>query len=255
MGFYQSKAWRGLLDVLKTERVTQDGILLCEHCGKPIVHKYDCIGHHVIPLNESNINDASIALNPDNIMLVHHVCHNRIHNKLGLFTKQVYLVWGSPLSGKTTWVNEVKEYGDLVIDMDSIWQCISGCNRYDKPDRLKGVAFGVRDTLIEMVKYRRGNWRNAYVIGGYPLSGERERLIKVLGARDVFIDCEYEECMERLKRCENRNTGEWKKYVNDWWRKSGNTPPRSRNEQRRGNCCEGLKIRRNEKIEIFRLEN
>lgn len=227
MGFYQSKAWRGLLDVLKSERLADDGMLYCEYCGKPIVKAYDCIGHHKIALNAGNVNDASIALNPDNIQLVHHVCHNKIHNKLGYVEKQVYLVWGSPLSGKSTWVNTVHEYGDLIVDIDSIWQCVSGMDRYVKPDRLKSNVFGIRDTLLDMVKYRRGNWNNAYVVGGYPLIGERERLIKMLGAREVYIDCEYEECIARLNVCDDRNVSEWKKYIDDWWRKSRMGPPGS----------------------------
>lgn len=227
MGFYQSKAWRGLLDVLKSERLADDGMLYCEYCGKPIVKAYDCIGHHKIALNASNVNDATVALNPDNIQLVHHICHNHIHNKLGYVEKQVYLVWGSPLSGKSTWVNTVHEYGDLIVDIDSIWQCVSGMDRYVKPDRLKSNVFGIRDTLLDMVKYRRGNWNNAYVVGGYPLIGERERLIKMLGAREVYIECEYEECIARLNVCGDRNVSEWKKYIDDWWRKSRMGPPGS----------------------------
>ena len=49
--FYKSKEWIDLLELLKLERVTSDGELLCEHCHKPIVKKYDCIGHHRIELN------------------------------------------------------------------------------------------------------------------------------------------------------------------------------------------------------------
>lgn len=223
MGFYQSKAWINLLNVLKNERVNEAGEIICEYCGKPITKKYDCIGHHKIPLTESNVNNAEVSLNPDNIALVHHVCHNRIHNKLTNWyvPKQVYLVWGSPFSGKSTYVNEVRERGDLIVDIDNIWQCVSGCKRYVKPDRLKGVVFDVRDKLLESVKYRRGNWNNAYVIGGYPLIGERERLIKTLGAREIFIECSYDECMMRLKNCDDgRDMNEWKKYIDDWWRKS-----------------------------------
>ncbi len=224
--FYRSKAWVDLMQLIKSERLTDYGELICEHCGKPIVRKYDCIGHHKIHLAESNVNDALVALNPDNIMLVHHVCHNRIHNKLGHVYKQVYLVWGSPLSGKSTYVEDVAQYGDLIVDIDNIWQCVSGCNRYIKPDRLKSNVFGVRDTLLEMVKYRRGNWNNAYIIGGYPLIGERERLIASLGAREIFIECGYDECISRLKsNKDGRAWAEWKKYIDDWWRRSNKSPP------------------------------
>lgn len=220
--FYRSTEWMLLRLSVINNRLTDKGETVCEHCGKPIVRSYDCIGHHTVELTERNVHDATVALNEDNIMLVHHVCHNKIHHKLGYVSKQIYLVWGSPLSGKSTWVNEVLEPGDMMVDMDSIWQCISGCERYVKPNRLIDNVFGIRDALLDMVRMRRGGWNNAYIIGGYPLIGERERLINRLGAREIFIECEYEECLARLKcldGSDGRNYGEWKKYIDDWWEK------------------------------------
>lgn len=226
-GFYQSKAWVNLMAVIRMERVNSDGQIICEHCGKPIVHKYDCIGHHKIELNEANVNNADIALNPDNIMLVHHRCHNKIHDKLGYSNRQVFLVYGSPLSGKTTFVEGNKNEGDLVVDVDNIWQCVSGCARYTKPNRLKSCVFSVRDHMIDMVRMRQGKWLNAWVIGGYPLVSERERLLKSLGAREVFVDTSRENCVRRLRECsDGRNFEEWEKYISDWWEKFSQPLPR-----------------------------
>lgn len=216
--FYRSKEWERLLQVLKNERLDSQGYIICADCGKPIVRAYDCIGHHIIELTEENYTDANISLNPDNIALIHHKCHNKIHNKLGYAQRQVYVVYGSPLSGKSSYVAEAMAEGDLVIDMDSIWQCVSGCERYVKPNRLKSVVFAVRDNLLESVKYRRGKWLNAYIIGGYPFKAERDRLIDTLGAREVFIDTDKETCINRLLACEdNRDKVEWERYINDWW--------------------------------------
>lgn len=216
--FYRSDNWVNLLKVIKLERMDAQGNIICAHCGRPIVRAYDCIGHHVIHLTEENYTDANISLNPDNIQLVHHKCHNIIHNKLYSGNRQVFIVYGSPLSGKSSYVAEAMAEGDLIIDMDSIWQCVSGCERYIKPNRLKSVVFAVRDNLLESVKYRRGKWLNAYIIGGYPYQAERERLAESLGAREVFIDTDREECLSRLLACEDsRDKDEWTKYINDWW--------------------------------------
>ena len=213
--FYRSNEWTNLRTLLINERTTD--YLYCEHCNKPILKAYDCIAHHVIELTEQNYTDANISLNPDNIMLVHHRCHNKIHNKLGYSGREVYLVYGSPLSGKTSYVNSVLEQGDLVIDIDSIWQCISGQPRYVKPNRLKSVVFSVRDNLLESVKYRRGKWSNCYIIGGYAFEPERNRLLDMLGAKPIFINTSQSECLERLQHCEDRDIQEWTKYINDWW--------------------------------------
>lgn len=218
--FYQSKPWSNLLQVIRNERLNEHGELICEHCGKPITAKYDCIGHHKVYLTEANVNDAMISLNPDNVALVHHRCHNKIHEKFEYKPKQVFLVYGAPLSGKSTWVDDVRCVGDLIVDIDNIWQCVSGCERYVKPERLNANVFGVRDKLLEQVKFRQGKWNNAYVIGGYPLSGERERLIKSLGAREIFIDTSMDECLARLQACnDGRNVSDWTKYIEDWFRK------------------------------------
>ena len=220
--FYQSKEWVRLTQIIRAERLNGEGFNVCAYCGEPIITAYDCICHHIEYLTEENVNDVAISLNPDNIQLVHHKCHNIIHNKFGYSKRGVYLVYGSPLSGKTSWVNGVCNEGDLILDIDSIWQCVSGCDRYIKPNRLKSVVFGVRDRLLEDIKYRRGKWVNAYIIGGYPLIGERERLCKELGAEEVYIDCTLDECLKRFEMLEDtdrRQNEEWKKFILDWWNK------------------------------------
>lgn len=210
--FYKSKEWLNLLEKLKLERVNDNGELICEYCGKPITLKYDCIGHHVIHLTEANVNDYNISLNPNNIVLIHHKCHNIIHERFeGNRPKHVYIVYGSPCSGKSTWVEKVATKDDLILDIDKIWECISVCDKYHKPSRLKANVFGIRDAILDQIRTRTGQWLNAYVIGGYPLAMDRKRLADSLGAEQVFIDTDKDTC---LGRCVN---DEWKGFVNDWW--------------------------------------
>ena len=209
--FYKSKEWEGLVEQLKIERVNEHGQLICEYCGKPITRKYDCIGHHEIELTEDNVNDYQISLNEDNIKLIHFKCHNKIHNRFDGFYQTVYLVYGSPCSGKTTWVNDVANDDDLILDIDSIWTCISKQDKYNKNNRLKANVFGIRDCIIDQIRCRVGMWRNAYIIGGYPLRTDRDRLCSLLKAKPIFIDTSKEEC---LLRCVN---DDWKQFVEDWF--------------------------------------
>lgn len=219
--FYKSKQWQKLLSVIKMERLDENGQIICAHCGKPIVDKYDCIGHHTIFLTEENVNDTDISLNPDLIQLVHHRCHNRIHDKLGYTKQEIFLVYGSPLAGKSSYVDGIKEAGDLIIDIDRIWVCVSGCPMHEKPPKLNSVVFGVRDLLMDFIKHRVGKWNNAYMIGGFPLISERERICRTLGAREIFIDTPKEICIERLKACDDRDQDDYMIYIEDWWRKYG----------------------------------
>ena len=221
--FYRSKAWTELVARLRLERAKDDGSLLCEHCGKPILRKYDCIGHHDTELTEDNVDDVMVSLNPDNIKLVHFKCHNEIHERFGFgrpasVRQEVYIVWGSPCSGKTTWVGQVAEDCDIVLDIDKLWAAIRAdcCGQYDKPDQLKTNVFAMRDLLIDMIRVRRGKWRSAYIIGGYPLEGERERLADLVGADKVIhIDTPKEICLERAKFKGEK----WIKFVENWWEK------------------------------------
>lgn len=212
------------MSTLKIERANEDGEIICDYCGKPITRAYDIIGHHKTELTDENCNDYNISLNPDNVALVHHRCHNYIHNKFGYKERQIFLIYGAPLSGKTSYVRESMNSGDLIIDMDNIWQCISGCDRYVKPNNLKSVAFKIRNELIECARYRNGKWRNVYIIGGYPIQSDRERLCKELGAREIYIECDKEECLRRLEASNDRDKDEWKKYIEGWF--NIYTPPR-----------------------------
>lgn len=226
--FYQSKEWTGLMQIIKQARLNDDGQLICEHCGKSIIKVYDCIGHHKIELTEQNVNDYNISLNADNIMLVHHKCHSIIHDRLGMSgdRRQIYLVYGPPLCGKHAWVKENMSAGDLIIDMDNIWQCVSGCDRYTKPNRLNSIVFGLRDYLLDSVHVRRGKWLNAYIIGGYPLISERQRLCRELGAREIFIEATEDECLVKLTELDDgRNLDEWYGYITKWFQQYG--PPLS----------------------------
>lgn len=217
--FYHCKPWINLLKQLKIERLNDNGEIICEYCGKPIVKKFDIIGHHKEELTDENVNDFNISLNPENIALVHGRCHNYIHNKLGYKRRQIYLVYGPPLAGKSTYIKDTMDEGDLIIDLDNIWQAISGCDRYIKPGRLKAIVFKLRDDLLDAAKYKLGRWNNCYIIGGYPLISERERLCRELGAREIFIDTSKEECLARLEADALRNKEEWAKYIDDWFGK------------------------------------
>ena len=216
--FYTSDEWRDFRSLIIQDRTNEDGLIIDEYSGKPIVKAYDVILHHKIELTEENVNDYSISLNPDNIMVVSHKSHNLIHNKLGYRVRQVFIVYGAPLSGKTSFVKENAEEGDLILDLDNIWQAVSGLDRYIKPKRLNSVVFSIRDTILDCIRYRKGKWNTAYVIGGYPLASERERLCKELGGRPIYIESTRENCKKNLREDpQGRGIDEWDKFIDDWF--------------------------------------
>ena len=221
--FYKSKEWENLVAILKLERINKkDGILYCEHCQKPLIHKYDIIGHHKTELTEANVNDVNISLNPDNIVLIHFKCHNEIHQRFGFEQQKVYIVYGSPLAGKTTFVKENSSKDDIILDMDNIYNMINFNNsKYVKSNRIKSNVFIIRDCILDMIKCRTGKWRNAWIIGGYPLPMDRKRLMDATGAELIHIDTSKEECLKRLYNDPERQQviAQWEQYINDYFNK------------------------------------
>lgn len=219
--FYKSRKWEQFIKALRFKRMQPDGTILCEHCGKPIVSAYDCIGHHVIELTDDNVDDVLISLNEENVQLVHFRCHNEIHSRFGYAVTQarhVYIVYGAPCAGKTTWVDSVAETNDLILDIDRLWSAVraGSCAMHEKPDALKSIVFDLRDCILEDIRTRRGRWNSAYVIGGYPLIGERERLQERIGAdKLIFIDTPEDVCLQRARL----KSPEWIGFVGEWFRR------------------------------------
>lgn len=217
--FYKGKEWQDFKTSLILERTSDDGLVYCEHCGRPMVMRGDIIPHHCKTfLTLDNVNDTSISLNPDNIQLVHFKCHNEIHDRFGSWTRHIYLVYGCPLAGKTSFVNERAGVHDLIVDMDKIYSCISSNPDYIKSKRLSDNAFAVRDCLLQEIKRRHGKWVNAFIVGGYPFRGERERLCVEYGAEEVFVECDKETALARLASAsDERDKAEWTKYIETWF--------------------------------------
>lgn len=217
--FYQSKEWRAFREGLIHERTNKsDGILYDEYSGKPLLKKYDIIAHHKQELTIQNVNDFSISLNPENIMLVSMQSHNEIHKRFGYAQgRKVYFVYGAPCSGKSSWVNANKGNSDLIIDIDLIWQAVTGGRKYFKPDALKLCVFQIHKDMLDMAKTRLGRWERAFIVTGGAHKGQRERQLAELGAEAIFIDTDKETCKQNLFYDTERDQKLWSKYIDDWF--------------------------------------
>lgn len=196
-----------------------DGILYCQHSGKPLLNSYDIVAHHIKPLTLANVNDYSISLNPENVLLVSQRAHNEIHARFGYCAqRKVYIVHGAPCSGKSSFVNSIKGNSDLIIDIDNLWEAVTS-KRYYKPNALKANVFAMRDALLETVKTRAGNWERCYIIEGLPHRAERDRRAALYGAELIYIDTDEQTCLQRLQADDSRReyADEWRKYIADYF--------------------------------------
>lgn len=207
--FYCSKQWRDLAFNLKIQAQGK-----CQRCNKVVSDFRELIPHHKVELTEENVDDTSISLNPKLLEVICFTCHNREHRRFG-YKQKVYLVYGSPLSGKTTMVRDMMRYGDIVLDIDALWQAVTFQPPYIKPNNVRFNIFRLRDNLLEQIKMRYGQWCDAYVIGGYPEKYERERLANELGAELLYCESTKEECLARLEGSGRPES--WRDYILDWW--------------------------------------
>lgn len=213
--FYASKVWRDF----RLTIIAESG-LTCDVCKKLITGVSEAHVHHTEELTEENFRDAMISLNPKKMMVVHRGCHNKLHNRFGAEkrVKRVFIVYGMPCSGKTTFVEERKEDFDIVLDMDKLFQAITLLPPYEKPNSLLPVVKGVYNQLLDNVKTRTGKWRTAWVIGGFADKYQRDKLASDLGAEMVLMECTKEEAITRLKQCPYRKkmVDDYTGYINKW---------------------------------------
>lgn len=219
--FYKSKAWINTRNAYVAERVCIDGGV-CERCGLKTGNAGEEL-HHKIPLSPRNITDGDITLNPKNLQWLCKDCHFIVHRELimeqfrkaraaskrrvhngcyfneegELVQMKVYVVHGSPASGKTSYVREHMSPGDLVVDLDYIKSAISFMNAIETPDNLLPVAIGIRDYLYDLIEERAVDCCNIWVIGCLPERAERRELIERLDAEEVHCSADYHECIAR----------------------------------------------------------
>ncbi len=213
--FYASEKWQ----IFRMLIINQRG-LRCEYCEQLVTKSSELTLHHIKELTPENVHDVTISLNPDNIMVVHHECHNKIHNRFGYKPDSgVYIVYGPPLSGKIAYVRHHMSRGDIVVDMDRLYEAASMLPYYDKPDTLFSNVIGLHNLLIDNIKTRLGKWGSAWIVGGYADRHKRERLAADLGADLVYCNVSREECLRRLEADEDRRyrKDEWKKYIDKWF--------------------------------------
>ncbi|MCI1958178.1 MAG: HNH endonuclease [Clostridia bacterium] len=220
--FYNSKEWQTFRNNIIIERsIKHNGNIVCEYCGKVITEKGEAEIDHIRELTTSNVNDYTVSLNPDNVKIACHSCHNHKHGRFSKAPeKNVFIVYGPPCSGKKTYVKEHMVRGDIVVDMDMLFCALSMCNLYDKPEKLKYNVFSIRNTIIDNIKTRYGKFNNAWIIGGYQQKHDRERLATELGAELIHIGTSKEECLIRLEHCNDYrfyNQPEYKRYIEQWF--------------------------------------
>ena len=112
----------------------------------------------------------------------------------------VYLIYGSPCSGKSTYIKKHFKDGDIVCDVDRIYSALCFNEEHQTELYTQEVASKLNDTLLDIIRNREGHWKNAYVVS---LANTKEKLNKAMkrikADEAIYIDTPFETCMERAK--------------------------------------------------------
>ena len=129
------------------------------------------------------------------------------------------IVAGPPGSGKTTYALEHMKRGDLILDMDLLYQALSGLALRDKPDCLIPFVCEARDAVLDRLQ-RESNVLNAWII----TTADRPETLKLSHRLNAPIKLFNVPTMVCRKRMQNEGRADTAEMVEvcERWRKSWN---------------------------------
>ena len=113
----------------------------------------------------------------------------------------IHVITGAPCSGKSTYVKEHINPGDVSIDLDTLTTVLGNCEKYKASYEITSVALAAREAAIhEAIKLNCEAW----IIDSRPTE-EKRRIYEQAGAEFIAMDTDMETC---LARCEADNRPE-----------------------------------------------
>ena len=137
----------------------------------------------------------------------------------------LHVVTGAPCAGKTTFVKEHKQSGDIVIDMDALAVSLGADDMHQYTEGIRRAALAARRAAIDSI----GD-SNAWVIHTQPTYEQRAAY---KGAVFHDLDPGIQECLNRAKK-DKRPEGTVK-AITQFYEKTGQSPFSNSREERQSN--------------------
>lgn len=196
---YNSTRWRKLREEVLYENP------FCVRCEEMGILEPATVCDHALPIEQ-----GGAIWDRNNLQGLCESCHNsksgkEAHNK---YTK-VTVITGAPCSGKTTLVKQIVKHGDLVIDIDKIFEALSFQDLYEKDKTLIGIVLDVRDFILNKLK-QPNKVKQCYLITTANNKDKLRRLTQGLNVVDIKVmNVDKTTCEKRLQADTERND----KYV------------------------------------------
>lgn len=217
---YNKAAWRNT-----KEEALKRADYKCEVCnvkGITPIKAADEV-HHIIKVSEGS-NATHYDL--DNLICVCKRCHRKIEgkNKQELIeylevldnakklNAKLYIVYGPPCSGKTTYVMENKSDEDIVIDLDYIKSALT------YKDIHEGLSKDHIDYLFKIRRYMLENPKKNSITWLITTKKEYEFKDNYIEVKEINLIKSKNEIYKMIDKDDSRvDKEEWKKLVDNWF--------------------------------------
>lgn len=123
------------------------------------------------------------------------------------------IVAGAPCSGKSTYVREHLQVGDVVYDYDTVHQALSGQASHQHDTRIRPYVLKTRDGVLELLSQSPD--QDAWVITSSPNAAELRRLQELIDGEMVLLEVSAEDAHSRCDA--DQRPEAWHEYIDNWF--------------------------------------
>jgi len=193
---------------------------LCVMCLREGVTQVSQCVDHIVPIKEGgSIWDSD---NHQALCTKHHNQKTALENKNQ--KAKINVVYGPPCSGKSTLIRSQMQFGDYVLDIDSIAKSILGTSTKDHRIRTRDqilILLTVRDSIVRALSGKDITiWMPTTTLNGFLWESINYNLIQKKVTKDM--------CIDYLNNSDRTNKDSQLSAINEWFEKqsqNGNTDP------------------------------
>lgn len=141
------------------------------------------------------------------------------------------VIQGAPCSGKSTYLREHAQPGDIVIDFDVLAVALGSGDPHDHPRHIRMVAIDMRRTAIASALQQHAQGHTVWIVDINP--GERMPAYRRAGAVFVTMEAPLEELHARATA---ERPERWHGLIDEHAAKAAAPPRRPRSVAASGTC-------------------
>lgn len=126
------------------------------------------------------------------------------------------IVGGPPCAGKSSYVHDRSQRGDLIYDYDTLHMALSGQGSHDHLDEIRPYVLAARNRVLDLVAL--DDEQPVWVISSSPKMAELSRLQTLINAELVVLNVSREEAHQRCEA--SGRPAEWHGYIDNWFEQS-----------------------------------